>query len=305
MSIKSKSNSDENALCVFIKLKSEEINNEKFFTVASINSQLKKRLPWYMLPDLIMIIKKMPLTKNNKIDRKFLKKKIEEELIQECLTEVQSSDNFITNLTQTQKTLIEILNQIIETRQQFQSTDINTNFKDMGVHSLSLMRYASALKKMNFERFNGIIDLFTYCSIGSLAKYLDGDNDKKNEIEIDNSILREKSETINKIAITGIAFRLPNDTQTVIDFWNILQNEKSIIKELPENRSKDIMNSFLERRRNKISVEYVPFFEAGFLDRIDMFDNKLFGISPTEATDMAPEQRLWTEVIIYLYSKIF
>ena len=98
---------------------------------------------------------------------------------------------------------------------------------------------------------------------------------------------------------------MPNDTQTVIDFWNILQNEKSIIKELPENRSKDIMNSFLERRRNKISVEYVPFFEAGFLDRIDMFDNKLFGISPTEATDMAPEQRLWTEVIIYLYSKIF
>ncbi|WP_343673872.1 beta-ketoacyl synthase N-terminal-like domain-containing protein [Chitinophaga sp.] len=84
------------------------------------------------------------------------------------------------------------------------------------------------------------------------------------------------------VAITGISFELPG-----INSWReliaSLGSNETFIGEMPLGRLRDIQHRFGN----------VEMAHAGFMQRVDLFDNEYFNLSRREAVKMSPEQRLF------------
>ncbi|MFC8571699.1 type I polyketide synthase [Streptomyces sp. NPDC057245] len=88
------------------------------------------------------------------------------------------------------------------------------------------------------------------------------------------------------VAIVGMACRYPGGVASPADLWDLVDQGRDAVTELPRDRGWDI-----ERIKEKsYSVE------AGFVHDAPLFDAGFFGISPREAVAMDPQQRLLLEV---------
>jgi acyl transferase domain-containing protein/NAD(P)-dependent dehydrogenase (short-subunit alcohol dehydrogenase family)/SAM-dependent methyltransferase/acyl carrier protein len=93
------------------------------------------------------------------------------------------------------------------------------------------------------------------------------------------------------IAIIGIGCRFPggNDTEA---FWESLRSGRSSFREIPQDRwNIDEWYDPDLTRAGKMNARM-----AGLLERIDLFDPGFFAISPREATQVDPQQRLALEL---------
>lgn len=97
----------------------------------------------------------------------------------------------------------------------------------------------------------------------------------------------------NDIAVIGISCKLPG-CDDVDDLWRKLELGTNFVTDIPEKRRKDI-DEFLGSTK-LFDVESIKYGKASYLDRIDEFDNEMFGLSPSEATLIDPNQRIFTEV---------
>lgn len=97
----------------------------------------------------------------------------------------------------------------------------------------------------------------------------------------ENLFLKQK----DSVAIIGMACRFPG-ADNIDQFWELLENEKSTICDLPANR--DELQSYFHTTGTKI--------RGGFLNAIDQFDASFFNISALEADSMDPQHRLLLEV---------
>ncbi|WP_273198860.1 MULTISPECIES: SDR family NAD(P)-dependent oxidoreductase [Legionella] len=106
-----------------------------------------------------------------------------------------------------------------------------------------------------------------------------------------NNILNEP------IAIIGMNCQFPGinaDVEDVDAFYEMLLNEQTSIKDVPENRW-DI-NQYYDPDRQKENK--IVSRKGGFLHDPQLFDAAFFKISPTEAKQMDPQQRLFLEVSV-------
>ncbi|MBW4636528.1 MAG: type I polyketide synthase [Iphinoe sp. HA4291-MV1] len=90
------------------------------------------------------------------------------------------------------------------------------------------------------------------------------------------------------IAIIGIGCRFPKAISPEA-FWHLLLDGVDAITEMPASRWD------LDLDREKLEKINTPW--GGFLEQVDQFDPKFFGISSREAASMDPQQRLLLEVI--------
>ncbi|MCG7495638.1 SDR family NAD(P)-dependent oxidoreductase [Vibrio sp. Of7-15] len=109
--------------------------------------------------------------------------------------------------------------------------------------------------------------------------------------------------TGNEIAVIGMAGRFPK-AENAEKFWQLLSDGINCIDEFPIERQKDGEHIL----RNPYYMEYLigeaikpedmaeVYAKAGYLDETDKFDTAFFGIPPSEATYMDPNQRLTLEV---------
>lgn len=86
------------------------------------------------------------------------------------------------------------------------------------------------------------------------------------------------------VAIIGVSFSIAG-INSLQEYYKVITDETLKIREIPKIRREDIEASFGNQDIGK----------AGYLDRIDLFDEKYFGIAKGEATRMDPEQRLMLE----------
>ena len=93
--------------------------------------------------------------------------------------------------------------------------------------------------------------------------------------------------TQEPLAIVGIGCRMPGGVTDTESFWNLLVEEKSGIREVPEDRW-DIDRYYHPDAAvpKKMITKW-----GGFVDNVDKFDPQFFGISPREALRMDPQQR--------------
>jgi len=107
-----------------------------------------------------------------------------------------------------------------------------------------------------------------------------------------------KASRDNAVAIIGMSGRFPK-AENVAEFWGLLRDGVNCIDDFPEVRQKD----FEHILRNPYYTEFLigdavaehdihrAHAKAGYMKHIDKFDAAFFGIPPSEATHMDPNQR--------------
>lgn len=95
------------------------------------------------------------------------------------------------------------------------------------------------------------------------------------------------------IAIIGMGCRFPGGADSPEAFWRLLQKGGDAVRDIPPGRWD--VDSFYSSDPDEPGKMYTR--RGAFLDPIDLFDPKFFGITPREAISVDPQQRLLLEVI--------
>jgi acyl transferase domain-containing protein len=93
------------------------------------------------------------------------------------------------------------------------------------------------------------------------------------------------------IAIVGMGCRFPGGVQTPEDFWQFLANGGNGVVEVPAERWP--VERYFDPNPESAGKSYSRW--GGFLQAVDQFDPAFFNISPREAQQMDPRQRLLLE----------
>ena len=123
---------------------------------------LKAKVPDYMVPTLWMELDELPLTSNNKIDRKALP---------DFDAEEQIKDNYVAPRTETEKVMAVIWQDVLK----LQRIGIDDNFFDIGGHSLLAVQITTRIEKKLDKKLQ-IATLFSYPTIALLSAFIDKEN---------------------------------------------------------------------------------------------------------------------------------
>ncbi|MCM3670703.1 amino acid adenylation domain-containing protein [Mesobacillus maritimus] len=137
--------------------------------IQNIKTEIKQYLPPYMVPSVYMVIEKIPLTANGKIDYANLNE-----------IEHQKEKNVVENIeppqTLTEKEIHSIWNNVLGHSQ----ISIIDDFFEIGGDSHSLIRIYSLLNE-KFPQKVSVQDLFDYRNIKTLAEIIDKSMDQSSE----------------------------------------------------------------------------------------------------------------------------
>lgn len=165
-----------------------------------------------------------------------------------------------------------------------QDIDLETSFSDYGLDSLRATGLIENLATELGRQLSPTL-IWEYPTIAALSSYLTQAPNKQ-LLPTDNTRKSKKS-VAEPIAIIGIACRFPN-ADNIDAFWQLLKDGVDAVTEVPAQRW-DI-NAFYEPNLTapgKMNTRW-----GGFLPEIDQFEPQFFGISPKEAAQMDPQQRL-------------
>ncbi|MEU1284232.1 type I polyketide synthase [Kitasatospora sp. NPDC005856] len=107
------------------------------------------------------------------------------------------------------------------------------------------------------------------------------------------SATRESRETAEPIALIGIGCRYPGDVASPVDFWQLVTEGRDAIGPFPAERWGATPITGLPAQDPQSAN---PIRSGGFIRDAEGFDAAFFGISPSEATGMDPQQRVLLEV---------
>ena len=94
------------------------------------------------------------------------------------------------------------------------------------------------------------------------------------------------------IAIIGVGCRVPGGANSPEEFWRLLRDGRDTVREIPADRwDVDAYYDPNPDTPGKIATRF-----GAFLDQVDHFEPRFFGIAPREALTMDPQQRLLLEV---------
>lgn len=196
---------------------------------------------------------------------------------------------------------------------EIEEMDADTSFEELGINSRMIIDLNRLLAK-SFGNLSKTL-FFEYRNISELAEYFQ----KKHAAILQELIASEEMEETENgfsaeplavgqnpettvtpsaaalvskdIAIVGIGGKYPK-ADNLAEFWKVLQQGEDCIVEIPEDR-----------------FDYKPHFDAdkdngllyarwgGFINDVDKFDPLFFNISPREAEQIDPQERLFLEVV--------
>jgi len=94
------------------------------------------------------------------------------------------------------------------------------------------------------------------------------------------------------LAIIGAACRLPGGVTDLASYWEVLCSGRAVVTEVPDGRW--TKRAFFSPDRHAPGKSYT--WAAGVIEDADRFDPGFFGLSPREAAQMDPQQRLALEL---------
>ena len=170
------------------------------------------------------------------------------------------------------------------------SLDAAERFHRLGVDSSKAAALTIGLSKWLGRPLSPMI-FWKYATLNQLAKHLSGETVEEEKIEKRQPVSGALSFD-TPIAIIGIGCRFPGGANSPETFWKLLCRSEDATCDIPPDRW-DHESYFDEDYTvpGKMNVR-----RGGFLERVDTFDPLFFGITPREAAQMDPQQRLMLEL---------
>jgi amino acid adenylation domain-containing protein len=134
--------------------------NEQTLTPATLREYLKGRLPQYMVPSAFVLMERLPLTANGKIDR--------QALAALSVENMEPAHDFVGPRTETEKALAVIWSRLLKV----ENIGINDDVFDLGAHSLLAMKALTQIRDV-FEVGLSLRNLFEHPTIAGLAEIID------------------------------------------------------------------------------------------------------------------------------------
>lgn len=247
---------------------------------ASLDSILRQwiaeRLPSYMMPSFFVQMDTLPLSPNQKVNRKALPDPVD--LIQSPTPTQPASE--------LEQQILAVWSNILG----HDRIGIEDSFFNIGGDSVRLIRVQSVLEKQ-LHRHVPTPKLFEHYTVKALSTYLAGtDTQGQNQesCETGNGL----SNPIEDIAIISMACRLPGGVETPEDFWQLLKSGGDVITDVPKDRWD--ADKLYSADPDVDGTSYCR--RGGFLGSVYSHDASFFGISPREAQAMDPAQHLILEL---------
>ncbi|WP_266160111.1 SDR family NAD(P)-dependent oxidoreductase, partial [Dyella silvatica] len=197
--------------------------------------------------------------------------------------------------------------------------DANAQLEAYGIDSVMVMDLTLKLEKsfgslpktlfFEYQTMAALADYFLHAHRDQLVELLD----EKASVAAPAAVARARSELlaapvirrrsrfdlrgaadpgISEIAIIGLAGRYPQ-ASNLQQFWTNLSQGKDSITEIPAERWDHSL--YFDEDRNKPGKTYGRW--GGFIDGVDLFDPRFFNISPREAEQIDPQERLVLECV--------
>ncbi|TGJ83472.1 hypothetical protein E0Z10_g5290 [Xylaria hypoxylon] len=254
--------------------------NVPFTGAASLNITLRpwvaERLPLYMMPTFFVQMSALPLSPNEKVNRKALPDPIE----------AIQSQTTIQPTSELEQQIQAIWSDILG----HNHIGIEDNFFNIGGDSVRIIRMQTALEKQ-LRRPVPTPKLFEHYTIKALAVYLAGTG-KRNHLQNPQVVGHGFTGRNGDIAVISMACRLPGGVVTPEDFWELLQRGGDAIVDVPKDRWD--ADKLYNADPDVDGTSYCC--RGGFLDSVYSYDASFFGISPREAQAMDPTQHLMLEL---------
>lgn len=163
------------------------------------------------------------------------------------------------------------------------SVDPTTPLETYGLASRDAVILSGELEKLLGRRVDPTV-AYQYPTIAALAKAL------LTQERVVPKVERREATSSHDIAIVGSAGRFPGARNTD-EFWQMLIDGRSATSPLPAMRWDEYLGDPVVR--TKMAEENT---DGGYMDGIASFDHEFFGVSPLEAQNMDPQQRIMLEV---------
>lgn len=264
-------------LVAYLVLSSDDLS------LKELQEHLKTHFPAYMVPTKFVVVEHFPVTANGKIDRKNIPNITEFRYLAHQKNSVPLQNKYE-----------EILIDLIQLFLQREDIDPESNFFDLGLHSMSLVNITQALNRVLNQTIS-VVDLFEHSTVRSFADFLIKTHHieytKELQVPADQQAflnLGTQKTLDNHIAVIGMACKVPG-ADNYKNFWDLIINKEEKISFFNEDELKDAGISPALYQRH----EYVP--ARGILQDIDKFDAEFFGYTPSEARIMDPQHRIFLE----------
>ncbi|OOZ83481.1 hypothetical protein BHL35_00335 [Bacillus cereus] len=271
--------------CVVVekKLSTEKIILEAYIVKANENltkkellNHISAKLPSYMVPKYIEFIEAIERLPNGKKNRKAYQQQDKK-----TLPENWKSDEIESIKSQVTQIAAEILERNIE------SIAVAEEFSYIGFDSISIIQFSEKISEF-FDINIAVVDLFNYPTIAKISDFISQSrtNAYKEIVNNDHQVAKQVNNT-NYLAIIGMSGRFPG-AEDINIFWDNLCQGKCCIKEIPIQKWD--AQEYYDPDPSRVGKSYSKW--GGFLEDIDTFDPLFFNISPEEAKNMDPQQRL-------------
>jgi amino acid adenylation domain-containing protein len=235
----------------------------------AMRAELRRILPSYMVPDLIMGLERMPLTGNGKID------------VQALPQPAFGGDGGALggNAHDYLARVAGLWRQVLG----LDGVDPDANFFDVGGHSLLLVRLHDMLAA-EFGTPISISDLFRFPTIRSTAAHLA----KREKPDNGEAPAQAPLPAQGDIAVIGMACRFPG-APNLDAFWQLLVEGREGISRLdPAALAAAGRTSEARQQANFVAA-------GGVIADADCFDAEFFGLGPRDAVTLDPQHRVALE----------
>ncbi|MBA4018630.1 MAG: hypothetical protein C0483_15805 [Pirellula sp.] len=162
--------------------------------------------------------------------------------------------------------------------------DVRQPFTSYGLDSVQMVSLIGDLEEYLQRTLQPTL-AWDYPTTEALAKYLSSDSDgAQEEVEFERTLEAEP------IAVVGMACRFPG-AKNLEEYWSLISEGREGVREIPADRWN--VDEFYDA--NVDAPGKIVTRRGGFLDGVDRFDPRAFGITPREASRMDPQQRLLLE----------
>ncbi|OBH98098.1 type I polyketide synthase [Mycobacterium sp. E2733] len=171
-----------------------------------------------------------------------------------------------------------------------EAIDPDKAFQDLGFDSLTAVEMRNRLKTATGLALSPTL-IFDYPTPNGLAGYIRSELAGVPQEITPAPVVRAAGD--DPIVIVGMSCRYPGGVNTPDDLWQMLIERRDVLSEFPTDRGWDLAGIY-SPDPDVPGTCYTR--TGGFVDGVAEFDPAFFGIAPSEALAMDPQQRMFLEL---------